>query len=68
VPELIQDDATPEAMAAAVGPLLAAGQAAPAQLQVFDDIHQSLRRDYAALAAAALAQLAGEGSGRPVPG
>ena len=54
-------------MAAAIGPLLSADQAAPAQLQVFDDIHNGLRQDYAAVAARALAQLAGGGSGRPVP-
>ena len=68
VPELIQDDATPEAMAAAVGPLLAADQSVPEQLQVFDGIHRDLRRDSAAVAAAALAQLAGEGNERAVPG
>ncbi len=57
VPELIQDDATSEAMAEAVAPLLSDDSAAKEQVAVFNDIHQQLRQDYGANAAAALAEL-----------
>ncbi len=60
VPELLQGGATPEAMAAALQPLLSDGQAVSAQLQAFDSIHRDLRRGFAQRAAAALAALAGE--------
>jgi lipid-A-disaccharide synthase len=59
VPELIQDAATPEALAAAVAPLLAGGEGASEQVAAFGDIHAALRQDHARNAAAALAELAG---------
>ena len=72
VPELLQDAATPEALAAAVRPLLSGGEAAQRQVAAFDEIHASLRQDYAARAASALLELIAEkgrgGDGRPVPG
>jgi lipid-A-disaccharide synthase len=57
VPELIQDDATPEAVAAALQPLVSEDDAAAQQLQVFEGIHRDLSRDYARRAAAALDHL-----------
>lgn len=57
VPELLQDGATPEAMAAALQPLLEASDAAEDQLRAFDRIHQQLRRGYAHEAAGALVEL-----------
>ena len=60
VPELLQDGATAEAMAASVSPLLS-GDASAEQLQAFDDIHQQLKQGYAQVAAQALVQLC-EGS------
>lgn len=57
VPELIQSDATPQAMAAAIEPLIA-DDSAPQQLAVFEEIHQQLRQDYSKVAAAALVELA----------
>ena len=57
--ELLQAGATPEAMAAALQPLLSGGQAVGAQLQAFDSIHRDLRRGFAERAAEALAALAG---------
>ncbi len=57
VPELIQDAATPPAMATAVQELLSGGPAVERQLQAFDEIHRQLRQDYAARAAAALSGL-----------
>jgi lipid-A-disaccharide synthase len=72
VPELIQGAATPEALAAAVRPLLSGGEAARRQVEAFDDIHARLRQDFAALSASALLELIaakGRGDhGRPVPG
>lgn len=58
VPELLQDDATPEAMVNALQPLLSAGEAAEEQLQAFDAIHKGLARDYAAQSASAIIELA----------
>ena len=57
VPELLQDGATPEAMADTVQPLLESPDAAGSQLQAFDEMHAALRRNYAQEAAAALAEL-----------
>lgn len=72
VPELIQDAATPEALAAAVRPLLSGGEAAQRQVEAFDEIHTRLRQDYAARSASALLELIAEkgrgDDGRPVPG
>ncbi|KZX55084.1 lipid-A-disaccharide synthase [Halioglobus sp. HI00S01] len=58
VPELLQDGATAEAMAASAEPLLEGGEAAQKQVSAFDDIHATLRRDYAHRAAEALLELA----------
>ena len=58
VPELLQEGATPEAMADTLQPLLESGDAAAEQLQAFDEIHRQLRRGYAGEAAAALVELA----------
>jgi lipid-A-disaccharide synthase len=72
VPELLQEAATPEALAAAVRPLLGDGAAAEEQIRVFDQIHDRLRQDYAVNAAAAVGELlqnrAGRDDGRPVSG
>lgn len=57
VPELLQDAATPEAMAAAVEPLLAGTGAAARQQAAFEDIHLQLRQDFAGRAATALLAL-----------
>jgi lipid-A-disaccharide synthase len=57
VPELLQGEATPLAMAEALQPLLADGAAVTGQLQEFDRIHSELRQGYAVRAAAALAAL-----------
>lgn len=54
VPELIQDAATPEALAAALSPLLADGQV---QTEGFDVIHRALRRGASERAAEAVLQL-----------
>ena len=56
VPELIQDAATPEALAQAVAPLIDGGQV---QTEGFDVIHRALRRDASVLAADAVLKLAG---------
>ncbi len=51
VPELLQDDATPEALHSAVLPLLSADSVArQQQLSVFSEIHQQLKLDAAASA------------------
>ncbi|WP_043114652.1 lipid-A-disaccharide synthase [Solimonas soli] len=56
VPELLQDRATPERLAAAVLELLTPGSAARArQLEAFDRVRQTLRCDAAARAAAIIA-------------
>ncbi len=58
VPELIQDDATPEALAAELATLLRSKNHDDL-LGRFDEIHQSLRRDAAEHAAAAVLELVG---------
>ena len=56
VPELLQEAAVPEAMAATVQTLLSA-ESAQGQLQAFDQIHTELKQGYARKSAAALIQL-----------
>jgi len=56
VPELIQDAATPEALAQALAPLLNDGEV---QTEGFDVIHRALRRDASAQAAEAVLALIG---------
>ncbi|PZW67678.1 lipid-A-disaccharide synthase [Pseudomonas sp. URMO17WK12:I1] len=56
VPELIQDAATPEALAQTVSPLLVDGEV---QTEGFDAIHRTLRRDASERAAAAVLDLLG---------
>ena len=56
VPEFLQAAATPQALAAALRPLLADGGAA--QVAAFGQLRQDLRRDFADGAAAALLELA----------
>ncbi|MBX8563408.1 lipid-A-disaccharide synthase [Pseudomonas cichorii] len=56
VPELLQDDATPEALARTLLPLLDDGQA---QTVGFDEIHRTLRRDASNQAADAVLSLLG---------
>ena len=71
VPELIQDAATPEAMASSLWPLLTE-EAGGQQLQAFDTLHGQLRQGCAEQAAAALLALAannhGGRCGASVPG
>ncbi|MCF7202671.1 lipid-A-disaccharide synthase [Pseudomonas oligotrophica] len=55
VPELLQDAATPEALVAALLPLLDDGQA---QVEGFDAIHRALRQDASVQAAEAVLALA----------
>lgn len=55
VPELLQDAATPEALARALVPLIDGGQA---QTEGFDVIHRALRRDASSQAAEAVLKLA----------
>lgn len=54
VPELLQDDATPEALAQTVLPLIDGGEE---QTRGFDDIHRTLRRDASNQAADAVLTL-----------
>lgn len=56
VPELLQDDATPDALAQTLLPLIDAGQA---QTEGFDEIHRTLRRDASNQAADAVLSLLG---------
>ena len=56
VPELLQDDATPEALAQTLLPLIDGGEA---QTRGFDDIHRTLRRDASNQAADAVLTLIG---------
>ena len=56
VPELLQDAATPDALAQTLAPLLTGGEA---QTEGFDQIHRTLRRDASAEAAKAVLELAG---------
>lgn len=58
VPELIQDAATPEALAQLLAPLLEGGAV---QTEGFDVIHRALRRDASVQAADALLELVGSG-------
>ena len=56
VPELLQDDATPEALAQTLLPLIDGGEE---QTRGFDDIHRTLRRDASNQAADAVLKLIG---------
>lgn len=56
VPEMIQDAATPEALAQLLAPLLDGGEV---QTEGFDVIHRALRRDASVQAAQAVLQLTG---------
>ncbi|MCU1784676.1 lipid-A-disaccharide synthase [Pseudomonas sp. 13B_2.1_Bac1] len=56
VPELLQDDATPEALAQTLLPLIDGGEE---QTRGFDDIHRTLRRDASNQAADAVLSLIG---------
>lgn len=56
VPELLQDDATPEALAKTLLPLIDGGEE---QTRGFDDIHRTLRRDASNQAADAVLTLIG---------
>jgi len=58
VPEMIQDAATPEALAQLLAPLLDGGEV---QTEGFDVIHRALRRDASVQAAKAVLQLTGRG-------
>ncbi|MDP3815182.1 lipid-A-disaccharide synthase [Pseudomonas sp.] len=58
VPEMIQDAATPEALAQLLAPLLEDGEV---QTEGFDLIHRALRRDASVQAAGAVLQLLGHG-------
>ncbi|WNF45602.1 lipid-A-disaccharide synthase [Pseudomonas sp. SG20056] len=58
VPEMIQDAATPEALAQLLAPLLDGGEV---QTEGFDVIHRALRRDASEQAAKAVLQLTGRG-------
>lgn len=58
VPELIQQAASPEALANAVQPLLAGGEAVGRQLRGFGDLRRQLGRNAADNAAGALVELA----------
>ena len=57
VPELLQEAATPAAMATALGPLLAGEPAATRQLEAFEGIHRELRQGFGDRAAEALSAL-----------
>jgi lipid-A-disaccharide synthase len=57
VPELLQQDCTPERITAAVNPLLTSTAAQLAQTQRFDAVRLELKRDAGALAASAIADL-----------
>jgi lipid-A-disaccharide synthase len=57
VPELLQDDATPEALAQTLLPLIDGGEE---QTRGFDDIHRTLRRDASNQAADAVLTLIGQ--------
>src|SRR5690606_40021725 len=54
VPELLQEAATPEAMAQLLSPLLEHGEV---QTEGFDEIHRTLRRDASSQAADAVLEL-----------
>ncbi|QNH80625.1 lipid-A-disaccharide synthase [Pseudomonas protegens] len=57
VPELLQDDATAEALAQTLSPLIEGGQE---QTRGFDEIHRTLRRDASNQAAQAVLELIGK--------
>jgi lipid-A-disaccharide synthase len=57
VPELLQQAATPAAMAAALRPLLAGEPAAARQLEAFESLHRELRQGFGERAADALSAL-----------
>jgi len=57
VPELLQQAATPAAMAAALRPLLAGEPAAARQLEAFESLHRELRQGFGERAAEALSTL-----------
>ena len=57
VPELLQEAATPAAMATALGPLLAGEPAATRQLEAFEGIQRELRQGFGDRAAEALSAL-----------
>jgi lipid-A-disaccharide synthase len=68
VPELLQDDATPEALAAALLDLLGNADRRAAMIEEFDRMHLSLRQDTANKAANAVLRCVGrspEASGEP---
>lgn len=68
VPELLQDDATPEALAAALLDLLGNADRRAAMIEEFDRIHLSLRQDTANKAASAVLRCVGrspEAAGEP---
>ncbi|WXL27199.1 lipid-A-disaccharide synthase [Ectopseudomonas mendocina] len=56
VPEMIQDAATPDALAESLSPLIDGGEI---QTEGFDEIHRALRRDASRQAADAVLQLVG---------
>lgn len=58
VPELLQENATPEKMTETLLPLLEGTGAAAEQLTAFDQIHQQLSQDYGEKSATALSALA----------
>jgi lipid-A-disaccharide synthase len=57
VPELLQQAATPDALAAAVRPLLAGAEASARQLQGFEELRERLGRGAADEVASALLEL-----------
>ena len=65
VPELLQDDCTPERLAAALDPYLRSPEAGLHLQPRFRELHLALRRDASARAADAIAELLGGGS--PLP-
>jgi lipid-A-disaccharide synthase len=64
VPEFLQGDATPEALAATLGELLNDKARREDILQTFDAIHAELRQNTGERAAAAVLQVLGQGSAR----
>lgn len=56
MPELLQDDATPDKLADALDALLGDSAARAAQVAEFERIHQTLRQDTATRAAEAILQ------------
>ena len=66
VPELLQDDCTPERLAAALLPYLRSPDAARLLQPRFRDLHLQLRRDASARAADAIAELLAEPASAPL--